>query len=132
MGIGLVTLVVHDYEEAIAFYVGKLGWTLRHDEPSETTDGRAKRWVVVGPPDGGPGLLLAQADGAHQESRVGDQTGGRVGFFLYTGDIQRDVTAYRAAGVEFVRDPSAHPYGTVAVFRDLYGNQWDLIEPMME
>ena len=128
MGIGLVTLVVQDYDEGIGFFVSKLGWTLREDAPSETTDGRAKRWVVVGPPDGGAGLLLAQADGATQEARVGDQTGGRVGFFLETDDFARDHAAFVAAGVEFVREPVVQPYGTVAVFKDVCGNLWDLIE----
>ena len=128
MGIALVTLVVADYDDAIAFFVGKLGWEVRQDEPSTTTDGRDKRWVVVGPRDGGVGLLLAQADGAEQAARIGDQTGGRVGFFLETDDFWRDFRAFTEAGVEFVREPKVEPYGTVAVFRDVAGNLWDLIE----
>lgn len=128
MGIALVTLVVSDYDAAIGFFCDKLGWDLRQDEPGETTDGRAKRWVVVGPRDGGPGLLLALADGAAQAARVGDQTGGRVSFFLETDDFWRDFRAFSDAGVEFVRDPKVESYGTVAVFRDVAGNFWDLIE----
>ena len=128
MSITLVTLVVTDYDAAIAFFVGKLGWEVRQDEPSVTTDGRDKRWVVVGPRGGGAGVLLAQADGPRQTARIGDQTGGRVGFFLETDDFWRDFRAFSDAGVEFVRDPKVEPYGTVAVFRDVAGNLWDLIE----
>lgn len=128
MPIGLVTLVVRDYDEAIAFFVGKLGWDLREDAPSKTNDGRPKRWVVVGPKDGGPGLLLAQSDGEAQAARVGDQTGGRVGFFLETDNFERDFAAFSAAGVEFKKAPWEAPYGKVAVFKDVAGNLWDLIE----
>ncbi|MEM7439465.1 MAG: VOC family protein [Pseudomonadota bacterium] len=128
MPIGLVTLVVCDYDEAISFFVGKLGWDLRENVASLTNDGRPKRWVVVAPKDGGPGLLLAQADGAEQAARVGDQTGGRVAFFLETDDFERDFDAFTAAGVEFTRPPKTEPYGKVAVFRDVAGNLWDLIE----
>jgi catechol 2,3-dioxygenase-like lactoylglutathione lyase family enzyme len=123
----LVTLVVTDYDEAIAFYTKTLGFDLIEDTvlPDE-----GKRWVVVSPPDArGAKLLLARAVGSHQESRVGDQTGGRVGFFLYTDDFWRDYRKYQENGVVFVREPKVASYGTVAVFRDLYGNLWDLLEP---
>lgn len=123
--VGLVTLVVRDYDEAIAFYRDVLGFELHAD--TELEDG--KRWVVVGPPGARTGLLLAQADGPEQEARVGDQTGGRVGFFLDTDDFARDHERMRAAGVRFEEPPRHESYGTVAVFRDLYGNRWDLIEP---
>ncbi len=123
--LGLVTLVVRDYDEAIAFYVGALGFELREDNPQ----GEGKRWVVVVPPGGETGLLLARADGPEQEARVGDQAGGRVGLFLNTDDFARDHERMSAAGVDFVESPRHEPFGTVAVFRDLYGNRWDLIEP---
>ncbi len=123
--LGLVTLVVRDYDEAIAFYVGALGFELREDGPP--ADG--KRWVVVAPPGARTGLLLARADGPAQEARVGDQTGGRVGLFLDTDDFARDHARMLAAGVRFEEPPRHEPYGTVAVFRDLYGNRWDLVEP---
>ena len=129
--LALTSLVVREYDEAIAFYVGTLGFTLVEDSPVEGTD---KRWVVVAPPGGspggsGPGLLLARAVGEAQTSRIGNQTGGRVFLFLHTDDLRRDVEAYRSRGVEFVREPSEQPFGTVAVFRDLYGNLWDLVQP---
>mmetsp|Transcript_39300 Transcript_39300/g.99050 ORF Transcript_39300/g.99050 Transcript_39300/m.99050 type:complete len:133 (-) Transcript_39300:49-447(-) len=123
--LALTALVVRDYDEAIDFYVGKLGFELRED----TRQSETKRWVVVAPPGGGAGaLLLARADGAQQEAVVGRQTGGRVFLFLETDDFQRDFAAYSAAGVRFARPPKVEPYGTVAVFEDLYGNLWDLIE----
>jgi catechol 2,3-dioxygenase-like lactoylglutathione lyase family enzyme len=125
--LGLVSLVVRDYDEALAFYVGTLGFTLIEDTfiPEQN-----KRWVVVAPPrSNGCQLLLARAVGEEQTSRVGNQTGGRVFLFLYTDDFARDHAAYRAKGVEFVRGPKREPYGTVAVFRDLYGNLWDLLQP---
>lgn len=126
--IGLVSLLVRDYDEAIAFYVQTLGFTLVEDthQPSQ-----AKRWVVVAPPGAREThLLLARASSDHQLTRVGDQTGGRVFLFLYTDDIWRDYHAYKGKGVIFVREPKAEPYGTVAVFQDLYGNAWDLIQPV--
>lgn len=130
--LGLVTLVVGDYDEAIGFYVGTLGFTLEQDAPAEAASqpGAPKRWVVVAPPGGdGARLLLARADGPEQAARIGDQTGGRVGFFLYTDDFERDYGAYRAKGVEFPRgEPRGEPYGKVVVFEDPYGNLWDLIE----
>jgi catechol 2,3-dioxygenase-like lactoylglutathione lyase family enzyme len=121
--LGLVTLVVRDYDEAIAFYAGVLGF-----EPVEDTPlGGGKRWVVLRP-GGGADLLLARAATPAQEARVGDQTGGRVGLFLFTDDFAGDHRRMREAGVVFEEAPRAEPYGTVAVFRDLYGNRWDLIE----
>ncbi|WOS41809.1 VOC family protein [Xanthomonas rydalmerensis] len=123
--LALVTLVVGDYDEAIAWYTGKLGFQLLED-----VDQGHKRWVVVGPGDAhGAALLLARAGNDAQRSRIGDQTGGRVGFFLHTDDFQRDHAAMLAAGVEFLEAPRHEPYATVAVFRDLYGNTWDLLEP---
>lgn len=125
----LVALVVRDYDEAIAFYTKTLGFDLIEGTflPDE-----GKRWVVVAPPGArGAKLLLARAVGNHQESRVGDQTGGRVGFFLYTDDFWRDYRTYQENGVVFVREPKVASYGTVAVFRDLYGNLWDVLEPSL-
>jgi catechol 2,3-dioxygenase-like lactoylglutathione lyase family enzyme len=127
--LGLISLVVKDYDEALAFYVGKLGFTLVEDSfvPEQN-----KRWVVVGPPStdssAGAQLLLARASNEAQESRVGNQTGGRVFLFLYTDDFWRDFNAYKSQGIEFVREPSEAPYGTVAVFKDLYGTLWDLVQ----
>ena len=124
--IATVTLVVPDYDEAIAFYCGKLGFALVAD----TDMGAGKRWVVVAPAGtSGARLLLAKADGDAQAARIGDQTGGRVGFFLETDDFARDHAAFSAAGVRFLEAPRHEVYGSVAVFEDLYGNKWDLIEP---
>jgi catechol 2,3-dioxygenase-like lactoylglutathione lyase family enzyme len=124
--LGLVTLVVHDYDEAIGFYVGALGFDLVED----TDMGQGKRWVVVAPRGSREtGLLLARAVTDEQRARVGDQTGGRVFLFLHTEDVVRDHDAMTAAGVTFLEPPRAEPYGTVAVFENLYGNRWDLIEP---
>jgi catechol 2,3-dioxygenase-like lactoylglutathione lyase family enzyme len=123
----LTSVVVRDYDEAIAFYVGVLGFSLVEDSVVAAQD---KRWVVVAPPgSGGSGLLLARAANPEQESRVGNQTGGRVFLFLHTDDFWRDFHSYTAKGVRFVRPPAEEPHGTVAVFRDLYGNLWDLIQP---
>jgi len=124
MHLGLVTLVVRDYDEAIGFYTGALGFELRED----TALGDGKRWVVVGPPGARTGLLLAKADGPDQQAHTGDQTGGRVSFFLHTDDFARDHERMLTAGVRFEEPPRHEPYGTVAVFRDLYGNRWDLIQ----
>ncbi|WP_019808802.1 VOC family protein [Saccharomonospora halophila] len=124
--LGLVTLVVDDYDEAIAFYTGRLGFVLLEDTALEDD----KRWVVVRPPGAGETApLLARAATPHQRTRVGDQTGGRVGMFLNTDDFDRDYRRMSAAGVVFETAPRHEPYGTVAVFHDLYGNRWDLIEP---
>lgn len=121
----LVSVVVRDYDEALAFYVGKLGFTLIEDAPVPAQD---KRWVVVAPPGARESrLLLARASTAEQQARIGHQTGGRVFLFLETDDFVRDFAEYQARGVEFVRGPTREPYGTVAVFRDFYGNLWDLI-----
>jgi catechol 2,3-dioxygenase-like lactoylglutathione lyase family enzyme len=125
--LALTSLVVRDYDEAIDFYVGVLGFELIEDTHVAVQD---KRWVVVAPSGrGGARLLLAKAVGDEQSSRIGNQTGGRVFLFLYTDDFWRDYHAYLAKGVEFVRQPKVEPYGTVAVFRDLYGNLWDLLQP---
>jgi catechol 2,3-dioxygenase-like lactoylglutathione lyase family enzyme len=125
-GIGLVTLVVRDYDEAIAYFTQKLGFTLIEDSPV----GAAKRWVVVAPPGAvGTGLLLAKATNEQQSEVIGAQAGGRVFLFLYTDDLQRDLAAYRERGVNFLEQPRHEPYGSVVVFEDLYGNRWDLIEP---
>ena len=125
--IGQVALVVRDYDEAIAFYVSTLGFTLVEDTYVPAQD---KRWVVVAPPGATESrLLLARAVGDEQSSRIGNQTGGRVFLFLFTDDFWRDFASYRAKGVVFVREPKEEPYGTVAVFRDLYGNLWDLLQP---
>lgn len=124
--LGLVTVVVPDYAGAIDFYVGTLGFVLREDSPL----GGGKRWVVVAPPGSREtALLLARAAGPAQAARVGDQTGGRVGFFLYTNDFAGEHARLRAAGVEFEEAPRHESYGTVAVFRDPYGNRWDLLQP---
>ena len=121
-----VALVVRDYDEAIGFFCGKLKFTLVEDTHQPEQD---KRWVVVAPPGStGTSLLLARASSPEQEAFVGDQAGGRVFLFLCTDDFRRDHAAMQAAGVEFVREPKAAPYGTVAVFLDLYGNRWDLVE----
>jgi catechol 2,3-dioxygenase-like lactoylglutathione lyase family enzyme len=127
--IGLVSVVVRDYDEALAFYVGTLGFTLVEDTFIAAQN---KRWVVVSPPGAAQTrLLLARASGAEQASRVGNQTGGRVALFLYTDDFARDYQRYKANGVVFVREPKSEPYGTVAVFKDLYGNLWDLLQPRL-
>ena len=117
-----VAVVVRDYDEALAFYVGVLGLELIED----TALGASKRWVVVGS-HAGARILLARATTRAQEGRVGDQAGGRVFLFLETDDFARDHAAYAAAGVRFVEGPRSEPYGRVAVFEDLYGNRWDLI-----
>lgn len=125
--IAMTALVVRDYDEAIAFYVDTLGFRLVEDTPVPEQN---KRWVVVAPPGSDePTLLLARAVGDAQTSRIGDQTGGRVFLFLQTDDFWRDYDAFKARGVAFVRDSKTEPYGTVAVFQDLYGNLWDLIGP---
>ena len=118
-------VVVRDYDEAIAFYCAKLGFDLLEDTYQPEQD---KRWVVVAPAGGGSSLVLGRASGPEQEAAIGNQTGGRVFLFLQTDDFRRDYERYRGQGVAFVRDPKVMDCGTVAVFRDLYGNQWDLVE----
>ena len=117
---------MREYDEAIAFYTGVLGFELVEDVP---VPAQGKRWVVVAPPGGGCRLLLARAANEEQATRIGNQTGGRVGFFLATDDFERDYAAFRAKGVRFTRAPSDEAYGKVAVFEDLYGNRWDLLQP---
>jgi catechol 2,3-dioxygenase-like lactoylglutathione lyase family enzyme len=120
-----IALVVRDYDEAIAFYTGTLGFTLVEDTDQPE---QGKRWVVVAPPgDGGTTLLLARAATPEQEACIGNQAGGRVFLFLRTDDFWRDYHAFQERGVRFVREPTQAAYGTVAVFKDLYGNRWDLI-----
>ena len=124
--IAAISLVVPDYDEAIGYYTGVLGFELREDRPMAP----GKRWVTVAPPGSqGPHLLLARAASAEQASHIGNQTGGRVFLFLHTDDFQRDHRAYESRGVVFLEAPRVEPYGTVVVFRDRYGNLWDLIEP---
>jgi len=121
-----VALVVRDYDEALAYYCGVLGFDLLED--SEL--GGGKRWVLVAPSKQvGSGLLLAQANGPDQQARIGDQTGGRVFLFLHTDDFDADHARYLEAGVTFIEEPRHGAYGTVAVFEDLYGNRWDMIQP---
>lgn len=125
-----IALVVDDYDRAIGFYVGVLGFALREDRLLGAVPGNAaKRWVVVAPPGAQTGLLLAQAANDAQRARIGDQTGGRVGFFLHTDDFARDYTAMRAKGVHFIEEPRQEAYGQVVVFEDPFGNRWDLIQP---
>ncbi|TML03289.1 MAG: VOC family protein [Actinobacteria bacterium] len=125
-----VSLIVDDYDEAIEFFVDRLGFELVEDEPALTSqDGRPKRWVMVRPPGGQTGVLLAQADGDHQRAAVGEQFAGRVGLFLRVEDFDAQYKRMVQAGVEFVEPPRAEPYGRVAIFRDVAGNRWDLLGP---
>ena len=125
--LGLVSLLVRDYDEALAFFVGKLGFRLVEDA---FVPEQSKRWVVVSQPGAVESkLLLAKASTPEQQEHIGVQTGGRVFLFLYTDDFWRDYESYKSKGVEFVREPKEEPYGTVAVFLDLYGNMWDLLQP---
>jgi catechol 2,3-dioxygenase-like lactoylglutathione lyase family enzyme len=121
--LAMIALVVRDYDEAIDFFTRKLNFILLEDTKMSET----KRWVRVQPPAGGCELLLAKAANEHQASRVGDQTGGRVFFFLHTDDFDRDYRNLIDQGIRIVREPSVESYGTVCVFADLYGNLWDLI-----
>lgn len=124
-----IALVVDDYDKAIDFYTRVLGFELLEDTVMSAT----KRWVVVQPPGGaGCSILLAKAANDEQSSRVGNQTGGRVFLFLHTDDFWRDYHNYQAKGVEFVREPATEPYGVVSVFKDCYGNLWDLIQPSVQ
>jgi catechol 2,3-dioxygenase-like lactoylglutathione lyase family enzyme len=122
--LSLISLIVRDYDEAIAFYVEKLGFALREDTPLTSE----RRWVVVAPQNAGTGILLAKAANERQAGFVGDQIGGRVFLFLETDDFRRDHEAYLQRGVRFIEEPRCEAYGIVAVFEDLYGNRWDLIE----
>ena len=123
--IGAVSLLVREYDEALAFYIDKLGFKLVED----TDMGEGKRWIRVAPHDSAEScILLAKASSPEQLSRVGDQTGGRVFLFLHTDDFQRDYEAMQANGVRFLEEPRYESYGTVVVFEDLYGNRWDLLE----
>lgn len=125
--LGLVSLVVRDYDEAISFFVDTLGFGLVEDV---FVPEQSKRWIVVAPPGATEcQLLLARASTPEQEARIGGQTGGRVFLFLYTDNFWRDYESYKSKGVEFIREPKHEPYGLVAVFRDLYGNMWDLFQP---
>lgn len=124
--IATVAVLVDDYDRAKAHYCDALGFQCLADQPL----GDSKRWLVVAPsPDVGAGLLLAQADGERQQAAIGNQTGGRVGFFLQTDDFAGDHTRFLAAGIRFHEEPRHEVYGIVAVFEDLYGNRWDLIQP---
>jgi catechol 2,3-dioxygenase-like lactoylglutathione lyase family enzyme len=125
--VDLVALIVEDYDPAIAFFTGVLGFDLVEDSPSVTGDGRPKRWVVVRPPGARTGILLARADGERQRAAVGDQAAGRVGFFLRADDFDATYARMVDAGVRFVREPRTEPYGKVAVFLDVAGNRWDLL-----
>jgi len=122
--LGLVALLVPDYDAGLAFYRDVLGFVQECDEDQ----GGGKRWVVLRPNAGGTGVLLARAEGAAQHAATGNQTGGRVGFFLNTSDFAADHARMLAAGVVFEEEPRVEPYGTVAVFRDPFGNRWDLLE----
>jgi lactoylglutathione lyase len=122
--IACLSLLVRDYDEAIAYYTECLGFTLLED----TRLDEHKRWVRVAPSDSGTALLLAKAANPRQEARIGDQTGGRVFLFLHTDDFWRDYQAMRVRGVQFVEEPREEAYGTVVVFSDLYGNRWDLVQ----
>jgi catechol 2,3-dioxygenase-like lactoylglutathione lyase family enzyme len=129
MRVDLFAIVVEEYDPAIAFFTGVLGFDLVEDSASQTNDGRPKRWVVVRPPGAETGILLARADGDVQRAAVGDQVAGRVGFFLRVDDFGAAYARMVAGGVRFVTAPRAEPYGRVAVFLDIAGNRWDLLGP---
>jgi catechol 2,3-dioxygenase-like lactoylglutathione lyase family enzyme len=127
--LGLVAIVVSEYDPAISFFTGALGFELVEDSPALTNDGRPKRWVVVRPPGAATGLLLARANGDDQAALAGKQAGGRVGFFLEVEDFDAAYARMTAAGVRFLTAPRTEPYGRVAVFADIAGNKWDLLGP---
>jgi catechol 2,3-dioxygenase-like lactoylglutathione lyase family enzyme len=130
MHLELVSVIVEDYDSAIDFFVHRLGFELVEDSPATTTaGGRPKRWVVVRPPGAATGLLLARADGDRQRAAIGEQFAGRVGLFLRVDDFDATYERMLSAGVEFVGEPRAEPYGKVAVFADVAGNRWDLLGP---
>jgi catechol 2,3-dioxygenase-like lactoylglutathione lyase family enzyme len=124
----LVSVIVDDYDDAIDFFTGALGFVVSEDSPSVTTDGRPKRWVVVRPADGGTGLVLARADGAEQSALVGGQFAGRVGLFLRVEDFDGTLARILRSGCEVVRPVRDEAYGRVCVFRDPWGNLWDLLD----
>ncbi len=127
--IGHTNMVVRDYDEAVAFFTRSLGFDLIEDTPSKDRQDREKRWVLVAPRgSGGTAILLAKASTPEEVSRTGNQTGGRVFLFLHTDNFWRDYNAMKERGVNFIREPKQEEYGTVAVFEDLYGNKWDLLE----
>ena len=127
--IGYICVVVRDYDEAITYFSSILGFELVEDSPSTDREGRQKRWVLIAPPGStGTRILLAKASTPEETSRIGNQTGGRVFLFLQTDDFWRDYNALTQKGVTFVRKPKEEAYGTVAVFEDLYGNKWDLLQ----
>jgi catechol 2,3-dioxygenase-like lactoylglutathione lyase family enzyme len=130
MRLDKISIVVRDYDEAIAFFTTALGFELVEDSPALTSaDGRPKRWVVVRPPGAETGILLAQADGERQQAAIGDQFGGRVGLFLQVDDFDAAYQRMKAAGVEFAEEPRSEPYGQVVIFTDVAGNRWDLLGP---
>ncbi|MHB1209836.1 MAG: VOC family protein [Acidimicrobiales bacterium] len=127
MHLELITLLVNDYDQALRYFVDTLGFELVEDTPATASSGEAKRWVVVRPPGAVTGFLLARAEGASQDERVGRQVAERVGFFLRVDDFDETYARLVASGTEFLGEPRKEPYGTVVVFRDLYGNRWDLL-----
>ena len=129
MHLSLAAVVVEEYDPAIEFFVGQLGFELAEDSPALTNDGRPKRWVVVRPPGAQTGLLLARADGAGQAAVTGQQVAGRVGFFLQVEDFEAAYARMESAGVQFASAPRVEAYGRVVVFTDIAGNKWDLIGP---
>jgi catechol 2,3-dioxygenase-like lactoylglutathione lyase family enzyme len=127
--IGYISLLVRDYDEALAYFTQTLDFDLIEDSPSVDREGRQKRWILIAPPGStGTKILLAKASTPQEATHIGNQTGGRVFFFLHTDDFWRDYNALVEKGVNFVREPKEEKYGTVAVFEDLYGNKWDLLE----
>ena len=128
--LGLIAIVVSEYDPAIRFFVEGLGFELVEDSPARTNDGRPKRWVVVRPPGAATGLLLAQADGEEQAVVIGKQVAGRVGFFLQVEDFEAAYARMASAGVRFLSAPRTESYGRVAVFLDIAGNKWDLLGPL--
>ncbi|MFN0247112.1 MAG: VOC family protein [Kofleriaceae bacterium] len=129
MNLDLVSILVDDYDTAIAWFTNVLGFALVEDTPSLTNDGRTKRWVVVRPPNAATGLLLARADGEAQRTVIGAQFAGRVGLFLRVDDFDATLARLRAANAEILGEPRDELYGRVVVFRDLYGTKWDLLGP---
>lgn len=129
MHLGLIAVVVSEYDPAISFFVDVLGFELVEDSPAQTNDGRPKRWVVVRPPAAQTGVLLARADGEDQSAVIGNQAAGRVGFFLHVDDFEAVYARMASRGVQFLTEPRTEPYGRVAVFLDISGNKWDLIGP---